>query len=305
MKQLFIALSIIASSLCQAQTSQIEKDKEAIRKMAGCYKVTFSFSETFSPIKDYVYHDKKFDQGIELVEIIEETENKIVLQHLLIVSDSMVIKHWRQDWVYENRDLLVYDKDNNWKNIQISAEQAKGTWTQKVFQVDDSPRYEGYGTWIHVDGRHFWESKADAPLPRREHTKRDDYNVMGRFSHIEILEDGWVLEQDNDKIVRADGKADEIICAEKGIEQFFVGDYDCQPGKDYWNKTAEFWKIVREEWTTKLAKGTIHLELMASGNIIYMRLFELAETSTSTDKFNAKKVRSEVKAIINEHITVK
>lgn len=304
MKQFIIAGLVALAQPVLAQTSQKEQDKAAIRQMEGCYKVTFSFSETFSAKKDYEYHDKKFDQGIEYVKIIEETEDKIVLQHLLVVSDSMIVKHWRQDWVYENRDLLVYDKDQTWKNIQISEEEAKGTWTQKIFQVDDSPRYEGYGTWVHVDGRHFWEAKADAPLPRREHTKRDDYNVMGRFSHIEIFNDGWVLEQDNDKIVRSDS-GDEIICAEKGIERFYTGEYNCQPAIDYWNKHQEFWKVVREVWTEKLAKGTIHLELMASGNIIYMRMFELAEETSKAKKFDAKKVRSSIVAIIDEHITIK
>ena len=303
MKHLILAVLVLATSALFGQTKK-EQDREAIKKMEGCYKVTFSFSETFSSVKDYVYHDKKFDQGIEYVKIIEETENKIVLQHLLVVSDSMIVKHWRQDWIYENQNLLVYDKDQTWKNIQITTAEAKGTWTQKVFQVDDSPRYEGYGTWIHVDGRHFWESKADAPLPRREHTKRDDYNVMGRFSHIEIFNDGWVLEQDNDKIVRSSEK-DEIICAEKGIERFYTGDYNCQPAIDYWNKNQEFWKVVREVWTEKLASGTIHLELMKGGNIIYMKFFELAETTANEKKFDAKKVRSAIVSIIDEHITIK
>lgn len=305
MKQIILGIALIASHISFGQTNKVQQDKDAMRQMAGCYKVTFAFSETFSTIEGYEYHDKKFDHGIELVELIEETATKMVFQHLLIVNDTMVIKHWRQDWIYENKDLLVYDKDNNWNNIKITDAQAKGTWTQKVFQVDDSPRYEGYGTWIHVDGRHFWESKADAPLPRREHTKRDDYNVTGRFSHIEILADGWVLEQDNDKIVRTDAKPDLVICAEKGIEQFYKREYNCKAGSDYWNKTSEYWKIVREEWTKKLSKGTIHLELIASGDIIYMRLFELAETSTSASKFDSKKVRSEIKTIIDEHTTVK
>ena len=305
MKKFLIISSLIASQFAFTQTSKIDQDKAALRQMEGCYKVTFSFSETFSPNKDYIYHDKKFDQGIEYVKLIEETPTKLVFQHLLIVNDTMIVKHWRQDWIYENRDLLVYDKDQTWKNTQISAEQSKGTWTQKVFQVDNSPRYEGYGTWVHVDGRHFWEAKADAPLPRREHTKRDDYNVMGRFSHIEIFEDGWVLEQDNDKIIRADKKEDVLIASEKGIERFYVGDYNCDAAIDYWKENAEFWKIVREEWTSKLAKGTIHIELMAKGDIIYMRLFELAEMTSKNQKFDPKKVRSSVKQIIDEHTTIK
>src|SRR5690606_25353495 len=121
-------------------------------------KVTFEFAETFSPNKDYQYHDRKFDSGIEYVFIVEETDTKIALQHILVVNDTFIVKHWRQDWVYENTEVLTYHKDNEWRKVKLSPEQAKGTWTQKVFQVDDSPRYEGYGTWIHVDGRHFWES---------------------------------------------------------------------------------------------------------------------------------------------------
>lgn len=304
MRHITLLLMLGAFFVTNAQNSKIEQDREAIRQLDGCYKVTFNFSETFSSIEGYEYHDKKFDEAIEYVKIIEDSEYKISLQHLLIVNGSTIVKHWRQDWIYENVDLLVYDKDNTWKNIKISPQQAKGTWTQKVFQVDDSPRYEGYGTWVHVDGRHFWESKADAPLPRREHTKRDDYNVMGRLSHIEIFQDGWVLEQDNDKIVRAED-GDKVICAEKGIERFTSGDFDCQAAIDYWEKNHKYWAVVRDVWTETLAKGTIHLELMASGNVIYMRLFELCEKVGNESKFNEKAVRGEVETIIKEHITVK
>ena len=28
----------------------------------------------------------------------------------------------------------------------------------KIFQVDDSPRYEGTASWVHVDGKSYWEN---------------------------------------------------------------------------------------------------------------------------------------------------
>ena len=34
------------------------KDVESIKKMTGCYKVTFQNAETFSLSKDYQYHDR-------------------------------------------------------------------------------------------------------------------------------------------------------------------------------------------------------------------------------------------------------
>lgn len=310
MKHLFLSALLIASGAVVGQTKK-EQDKAAIIKMQGCYNVTFSFAETFSPNKNYEYHnDRKYESAIEYVAVVENSENKIVLQHLLVVNDTMVIKHWRQDWLYENTELLVYDRKEGqkeiWNNISISKEKAKGTWTQKVFQVDDSPRYEGYGTWIHVDGRSFWESKADAPLPRREHTKRDDYNVTGRFSHIELFDDGgWVLEQDNDKILREAGKKDVLIAQEKGIERFWTGNFNCKSPIEYWEKQQEFWKIVREVWTEKLAKGTVEIELFKNGNVIYMRFFELSNETVKAKKFDAKKVRSSIQTIIDEHVTIK
>lgn len=304
MKQFFLSAMMVASFAAFGQSKK-DLDRQAILKMEGCYKVNFFFGETYSDVKDYEYHDRYFEHGVELVKVIQNKENFISLQHLLVVKDTMVVKHWRQDWVFENQTMLAYDKDQTWKNIQITPEQAKGTWTQKVYQVDDSPRYEGYGTWVHADGRSFWESKSDAPLPRREHTKRDDYNVVGRFSHIEIFNNGWVLDQDNEKIVREDGKKDFVLVHEKGIERFTSGAYNCKAAEDYWEKTADFWAVVREIWTEKLAKGTIKVDVFKNGNVIYMKMFELADKAAKAKKFNAKEIKASVTDLIEMHTTIK
>jgi hypothetical protein len=171
--------------------------------------------------------------------------------------------------------------------------------------VDDSPRYEGYGTWVHVDGRHFWEASADAPLPRREHTIRKDYNVMGRFSHIEIFEDGWVLEQDNKKILRDENNTDKLICMEKGIERFYSGDYNTQAAEDYWVKTEDYWEMVRKEWDGFLAKGKMEINTKKGDDILFMRLFELAETADLSSNDKQLEVKSKIVEIINEHLQSK
>ena len=175
---------LIFSNSTNAQDKK-KQDQNAIKKMCGCYEVTFDFAETFEYSNDTTYTPSqvKHDKGLEWVELVEDAENKIVLQHLLIVgnpSNPKVIKHWRQDWLFENRDLYVYDSNNKWNYVNLTENEVKGQWTQKVFQVDDSPRYEGTATWVHVDGKSFWENTIDAPLPRREYTKRSDYNVTVR-----------------------------------------------------------------------------------------------------------------------------
>lgn len=302
MKKLFVfaLYSLICATAFAQQKNKLQQDREAILAFAGCYKVTFEFAETFAPDTAYQYHDRKFDWGIEQVSILENTEKKIVLQHLLIVNDTMIIKHWRQDWVYENTDLLSYDKDNEWKKVKLTPAQAKGTWTQKVFQVDDSPRYEGYGTWVHVDGRHFWESTADAPLPRREATKRKDYNVVKRHSHIETTAYGWVLEQDNEKIIRSES-GDKLLCWEKGMEKFLKGEYHCKPGVDWWTKNEAFWKDVRSVWDEIYAQpGTFKLEKRMEDKFLFERLFALGDEYAKKTPYNS----TEAKAAIKKTITL-
>ncbi len=113
------------------------------------------------------------------------------------------------------------------------------------------------------------------------------------------------MEQDNDKILREVGKEDVLIAQEKGIERFWKGEYNCKSATEYWQKQQEFWKVVREVWTEKLAKGTIEIELFKNGNVIYMRFFELSNETVKAKKFDAKKVRSSIQTIIDEHVTIK
>lgn len=239
---------VLCSGLVFGQKNKKAADVAAIKKMCGCFEVKFEFGETFSPDSAYKFHENYLAEGLEWVELVEENSNKLVLQHLLIVSDSMVIKHWRQDWLYENTHLLLFDRDSRWVASKLPRNTVRGQWTQKVYQVDDSPRYEGTATWVHVDGKHFWESTADAPLPRREFTKRSDYNVLHRLNRHEITPEGWVHEQDNDKILRSD-KGDALIAREKGWNPYVrVPDSRCQAARNWWPQRREFWSAVRKEW---------------------------------------------------------
>jgi hypothetical protein len=97
------------------QTLTVKKRKteaiKAIKSMCGCYEVKFNFAETFSYSKDslnYKPSKTKHDSGLEWVELVEDRPNKIVMQHLLIVgkSDNDIVKHWRQDCLYEKHRFL-------------------------------------------------------------------------------------------------------------------------------------------------------------------------------------------------------
>ena len=245
----------------KAQTKK-EKDHEAIKKMCGCYEVSFDFAETFEYSNDsaYIPSKVKHSKGLEWVELVEDSDDKIVMQHLLIVGKPekrSVIKHWRQDWLFENTNFYMFNADNNWRFVKMPNDKVKGQWTQKVFQVDDSPRYEGSATWVHVDGKSFWENTTDAPLPRREYTKRNDYNVTVRTNKHEITKEGWIHDQDNDKVIRKEGEKDILLAQEKGLNTYRkVDDSKCNLAQEWWSKNKEDWAIVRSKWRNVFAQST-------------------------------------------------
>ncbi|MCY4561976.1 MAG: hypothetical protein OXC03_06720 [Flavobacteriaceae bacterium] len=242
------------------ESNKLELDKQAIKIMCGCYEVGFNFIETFSFSEDSLYKpsETKHMSALEWVKLLEDDEDKIVMQHLLIVGGDerpTIVKHWRQDWLYENQTSYDYDADNRWKYVSYTADQVKGKWTQRVSQVDDTPRYEGRATWVHVDGKSSWESKADAPLPRREHTVRNDYNVMKRTNHILVYNDHWIHDQDNDKIVRRNGEPDVLLAQEKGHNVYKkVADEKCIAAQKWWKENHQHWDSVRREWDEIFSK---------------------------------------------------
>lgn len=270
-----------------AQTKQ-QLDQEAIKSMCGCYEVSFNFAETFEYSGDstYVPSDTKHDKGIEWVELVQDDADKIVMQHLLIVGSKerpYIVKHWRQDWEFENTNLYVYDHDNKWNFVTLPKEDVAGQWTQRVFQVDDSPRYEGSATWVHVDGKSYWENTTAAPLARREYTTRSDYNVLSRTNRHEIVANGWIHDQDNDKVIRQTGKEDVILAQEKGHNTYVkIADSECKAAQDYWAKNKEKWAVVRAKWDTVFARNTdLLLEEKVDNKTMFKYLLDDENYNTS------------------------
>lgn len=297
-----LIISALSISSIVAQSLPKPEDVAAIKGQCGCHDVNFLYAETFAPEKSYVYKDRYTAKGTELVFVEEESPTKVVIQHLLVVGDSMVIKHWREDWLYENTALLRFDQNASWKRANLTPAQAKGQWTQKVFEVNDSPRYEGSATWIHADGRHFWESTVDAPLPRREYTKRTDYNVMRRKNHHEIRPDGYVHEQDNDKIIRSEA-GDQLLASEKGLNTYTRTDEKkCQAAKDWWAKNRPYWADVRAVWNDLLAsRDAVTIRGQVKGNVLGRELDELATTTQKT-AYNSAAGRQLIRQTIEKYL---
>ena len=280
MKYKIYTLFFFFSIIINAQDKQ-KQDADAIKKMCGCYDVTYNFAETFNYSKDLLYKpsENKFTKGLEWAGLIIDEDDKISLQHILQVgnpAEPMVVKHWRQDWLFENRTFYMFNTENRWTYKKKKKVEVKGQWTQKVYQVDDSPRYEGSGSWVHVDGKSYWENTTPAPLPRREYTKRSDYNLTMRSNRQEITDYGWIHDQDNKKIIREAGKEDFVIAEEKGYNTYVkVDDSLCEVASKWWKDYNDKWAIVRSKWDEVYERNkNLRLEDKVNNKLLYEHLFD-------------------------------
>lgn len=280
-------------TLCLAQTSEEHK---AIDQLCGCFEVTFNYSETFTNDKSKQYisgplNDKKV---IEYVHPIKKNNNEVVLQHILVVSDKMMIKHWREDWTYQNNVIWDYVRDNTWKKRTIPVDKVKGEWTQTVWEVSDAPRYQGSSKWVTTNNQTFWLNTADAPLPRREYTTRNDYNVMNRTNRLIVSDGGYMHEQDNIKIIRKANASDSILAYEKGYNKYVrIDDSKCAQAKAFWKEKEEFWADVVAVWDDYFKKhNTIVLKNAVDSTLLYEALdeLELSKPSESTRRKDIQKI---------------
>lgn len=250
MKTTLLALTCTAFSLFSLHAGEPSPgDRKAILAMTGEFAVTFHFQETLSLQKEYtVKSDIYKEDAHELVVVTEDSPRRIALQHLLVAGD-MVIKHWSQIWTFEDTRLCEFHGHNSWKMRDLKPEETTGTWSQQVTQVDDSPRYESFGRWVHRGEISEWTSADTArPLPRREHTKRKDYDIVGGTNRHTITPHGWAHEQDNTKLQLRDGKR-VPLAREAGLNTYRrVTDFDFQPARHFWAAEAPFWKQVTAAW---------------------------------------------------------
>jgi hypothetical protein len=242
------------SIACRPEEAAFDCDRRAILSMLGEFKVSFRFDETAVLVPGY---ERKADQrsgGFEMVVLVEDAGERIDLQHILVMQGH-VIKHWRQTWQYQADPVWTFEGGQHFKPRDRDDAMVAGTWTQSVYEVSDAPRYTGSGKWNHRYGVSTWTSdRTWRPLPRREYTKRDDYQLLNVENRHTITPRGWTHEQDNSKVRRDAQGRDTVLVREFGFNDYRrIRGYDFQPGHDYWKKTGPFWNAVRMRWSERLA----------------------------------------------------
>jgi hypothetical protein len=287
----------------ESAVGKFECDRLSILAMTGEFRVRFSFDETAALAAAYEPHAAQRSSGTEMVFVIEDSGEYISLQHILVMKfkdEVHVVKHWRQDWQYQPGEILRYEGLGRYRRERLSAQETRGQWLQAVYEVDDAPRYSGLGYWTHADGVDAWTSEPTLrPLPRREYTKRTDYQAIAAINRHSLTPAGWVHEQDNTKLrIEADGSR-QAIARERGINSYTrIDDFDFAPGREYWQQTGAFWSQVRREWERGIAAGeSFSLMPEPNGEPRIEKVFELAERTIKGDPVSV----AEIDAIMIEY----
>lgn len=295
-------MMLLVSAIFTQVNAQLAIGKKNIEALCGCFEVDFRYAETFSNDTAYKLRKPEYSKGLEYVVAVDGGKNKIVLQHLLVINDSMVIKHWREDWAYEAGERLEYTGNKQWKKIAIPSAQTKNSWTQTVWEVDDAPRYQGTAQWISANGKNYWENTTNAPLPRREYTKRSDYQILKRGNRILVDATGWVHEQDNDKVALVEGK-EKTIAQEKGYNIYRkTTDSKCAVAANWWKANAAFWNEVRIQWENVIAKNETIILQSKLNNKRLDEYFTAILKSWQAKTIDAAKLKSQTREVIEQFV---
>ena len=284
----------------------LPEDREAILSMAGEFEVLFNFEETVSLQEGYKLKDPYQETATEMVVVVEDTAERIVLQHILSVgSGKRVVKHWKQVWTWEDTRIVEYQGRDEWEVRELAPETVAGTWSQLVTQVDDSPRYESYGKWKHDGGYSRWTSGVTArPLPRREHTKRDDYQILQCVNRHSITPYGWVHGQDSVKQVLDEaGEVERYIARETGVNYYDRTDgADFTKAREYWETTREFWGTVSRFWEeVESRRDEFAIASEVDGESLTDEMFAIAKDMVKKEKAapEAGEIESTIRKYLN------
>ncbi len=299
-----------------AASSSFEKDRAAILSLAGDYRTSFHFMESLGLYPEHEPTRPYHSWATEEIRLLEDSREFISLQHTLVmhfemedgsVMEPMVMKHWRQDWTYEDTDLHTFRGNATWARERRDPESVSGGWSQSVWQVDDSPRYEAIGRWTHDGNRSIWTGENSwRPLPRREYSVRDDYGVMEGFHRIVIVPTGWIHEQNNWK--RVDGESaveSEYRGHELGIDRYErIVSPSLKAADPYWEKTGAYWSEVRNAWEEVYAeRDRYSLKSKVDGRSQFEYHFEYAAKLEAGESYDPVKGATFARETIDKFLT--
>ena len=304
------------SALFAAEGSSIDSDKNAIKAMCGCFKVDYNFKEVRSLHPNYKTQEDYSVKSQEYIFMEEISPTHLRLQHILQAGPHM-IHHWSQDWFYRPDITLdykgIFEGRHRWEvNKDIEP---RDSWLQYVRGVCSEPRYSGVGVWKHgtsevtesgIEPRSMWSSLASAPLPRRDYSRRSDYQVLQRFNIHDVTQSRWIHEQQNKKIVLYEEETliePYPLAIEVGNNIYNrVDDSVCEGAKIWWEQEKVFWDEVEKIWEEIIAKSRVIEIEKKEGQSMYSEISALISSYKDSGNFLNDTTRSEFKQDIRVNV---
>ncbi len=295
-------------SISHRANGNLEFGRTQISKMAGCFAVDYTFSETQALEPNYKLDSRVYDATsehdiYEWIVPLSDTTNEVHLQHIFIIpmgSENFIMKHQGETWTYGATDLHEYQGSNTWAPKAIAD---TSSWRRSILALDDGPRYACAASWQHKKGRDIWDCQQTyAPIPGREtrDMKRSDYQGLDRVSSIQVADTYW-LERENNIKVREEALVKVRLVKEKGkIHYRRVADLHCAPALSWVEARQDLWAMQRRVWAEVLAEGVFASDEVKNNTPRYARALEL-ENSFIKGEESLNVLETKFRQIISEY----
>jgi uncharacterized protein DUF6607 len=268
----------------------------AVRSLAGCFLVDYSFVEVESLRprydRDPRVYDVNRDKSVkEWIAAETLSPRRVRLQRILFAADlsgavrtESLLRHQSEDWEYDAPFLYDFVAPRTWQVRDLRS--SPGLWTRRVTNLDDGLRYQCAAAWRTGGGYPEWTCSSYAPIPGRESRDmgRTDYHALQRGTRIVAYGSSWLERQDNVKTVDAGGIRTPLV-RELGKTWYVrLPDAECAAGAAFARDGQAFWALLRETWDGVLAGDGPFVERAPEGRPPrFVRMYEIEEEYRGRD----------------------
>src|SRR5215470_3782556 len=249
-----LLLALAAAGLgADAADDALERGLSAVRSMAGCYLVDYSYVEVESLKPGYTRDPRVYDvnrdkSAKEWITAEALSPRRVRLQRILFltdlggaVRDGSLIKHQSEDWEYDAPFLYEFVAPRSWQVRDLKS--TPGLWTRRVTNLDDGPRYQCAAIFRTDTAYPECNCSSYAPIPGREtrDMRRADYDTLERTTRIVAYGQSWLERQDNVKTIHREG-ARAPLAREVGKNwSIRLPDAACAAARDFAAPRQAFW----------------------------------------------------------------
>jgi len=250
---------------------------KAIKSMAGCYLVDYSYVEVESLRPGYTRDERVYDVNRDksvkewiTAEVV--SPRRVRLQRILFFADlagavrtGTEIKHQTEDWEFDAPYLYDFVAPRTWQVRDLKA--TPGLWTRRVTNLDDGLRYQCAARWTDKTAYPEWSCSSYAPIPGRESRdmRRADYDALERATRIVVYGDSWLERQNNVKTIHRDGVRTPLVREVGKNWSVRLPDAECEAARAFARPRQAFWSLLREVWDDVLNGAAPFVETVPAG----------------------------------------